>query len=301
MKILGIIPARYASTRFPGKPLADINGKSMIQRVYEQAKKCKSLAHVVVATDDERIFEHVAAFGGEAMMTAATHQSGSDRCAEVVEKLNFAIQTRDLDSDEAVIFDKITPKREGIFTAVINIQGDEPFIQPEQIEKIANILRGSLSIKNSKLKIKNHDGLQTSEVITGYEAINIQPSNFDIATLVKRIDNQGDIDNPNVVKAVFGESGKAIYFSRSPMPFLRNVDKKDWSKSGQFFKHIGLYGYKTSVLLDLARLSPSNLEQLESLEQLRWLENGYAIGIAETDLETIGIDTPEDLINVTRP
>ncbi len=286
MKILGIIPARYASTRFPGKPLVDINGKSMIQRVYEQAKKCKSLAHVVVATDDERIFEHVTAFGGEAIMTAATHQSGTDRCAEVVEKLNFALQTQHLDSDEAVVFDKIKPKYEGIFTAVINIQGDEPFIQPEQIEKVAEILRGSFLIKNEKLKIKNSDDTATHKV------------NFDIATLVKRIDNQADIDNPNVVKAVFGADGRALYFSRSPMPFLRNMDKKEWSNSGQFFKHIGLYGYKTNVLLDLARLSPSNLEQLESLEQLRWLENGYAIGIAETDLETIGIDTPEDLVNL---
>ena len=297
MKILGIIPARYASTRFPGKPLADIDGKSMIQRVYEQARKCKSLAHVVVATDDARIFDHVTAFGGAAIMTAATHQSGTDRCAEVVEKLNFDIQTRDLDTDATVVFDKITPKRTGIFTAVINIQGDEPFIQPEQIEKVADILRGSFLIKNSKLKIKNHDGNIHND---GLETSNLklQTNNFDIATLVKRIDNQADIDNPNVVKAVFGNDGRAIYFSRSPIPFLRNVDKMAWSKSGKFFKHIGLYGYKTSVLLDLARLSASNLEQLESLEQLRWLENGYAIGIAETDLETIGIDTPEDLVSL---
>lgn len=297
MKILGVIPARYASTRFPGKPLVDINGKSMIQRVYEQAKKCKSLAHVVVATDDERIFDHVMAFGGVAIMTAATHQSGTDRCAEVVEKLNFALQTQNLDSDEAVVFDKITPKRVGIFTAVINIQGDEPFIQPEQIEKIADILRGSL-IKNEKLEIKNsndkthHDGVQTSQ-------FTLQTSNFDIATLVKRIDNQADIENPNVVKAVFGVNRQAVYFSRSPIPFLRNVDKTEWSKSGKFFKHIGLYGYKTSVLLDLARLNSSNLEQLESLEQLRWLENGYAIGVAETDLDTFGIDTPEDLKKIS--
>jgi 3-deoxy-manno-octulosonate cytidylyltransferase (CMP-KDO synthetase) len=287
MKILGVIPARYASTRFPGKPLVDINGKSMIQRVYEQAKKCTSLAHVVVATDDERIFDHVTAFGGTAIMTAATHQSGTDRCAEVVEKLNFDIQTRDLDSDEAVIFDKITPKREGIFTAVINIQGDEPFIQPEQIEKIASILRGP-SLDNSKLKIKNERASTTSN--TPLEA-----SNFGIATLVKSIDNQLDIDNPNVVKAVFSAGGRALYFSRSPIPFLRNLDKKDWAKSGQFFKHIGLYGYKTSVLLEIAQLAQSPLEKSESLEQLRWLENGYAIGVAETNLETIGIDTPEDL------
>lgn len=282
MKILGVIPARFASTRFPGKPLVDINGKTMIQRVYAQAKKCKSLAHVVVATDDVRIFQHVQSFGGHVMMTSETHQSGTDRCAEVVEKLNFELQTRHLDRGEAVVFDKITLKYDGIFTAVINIQGDEPFIQPEQIEKIVDILRGPNLIKKGKLKIKD-------------ETSSLQMPSFDIATLVKKIDNQADIDNPNVVKAVFGQGGRAVYFSRSPVPFLRNVDKKEWSASGQFYKHIGLYGYKTSVLLDIARLPPSNLEGLESLEQLRWLENGYLIGVAETDLETVGIDTPEDL------
>ena len=289
MKILGVIPARFASTRFPGKPLVMINGKSMIQRVYEQAKKCKSLARIVVATDDERIFKHVQSFGGEAMMTADTHQSGTDRCAEVVGRLNFEIQTAFLDSDTAPIIGKITPRFEGIFTAVINIQGDEPFIQPEQIEKVVEILRGPL-IKNEKLKIKNSDNavLQTSN-------FKLETSNFDMATLAKQIDNQEDIDNPNVVKVVLGAGGSALYFSRSPIPFLRNIDRKEWAKSGQFFKHIGLYGYKTNVLLDLAQLSPSNLEKLESLEQLRWLENGYAIGVAQTNLETIGIDTPEDL------
>jgi 3-deoxy-manno-octulosonate cytidylyltransferase (CMP-KDO synthetase) len=287
MKILGVIPARFASTRFPGKPLVDINGKSMIQRVYEQAKKCKSLARIVVATDDERIFKHVQSFGGEAMMTADTHQSGTDRCAEVVERLNFEIQTSFLDSDSAPIIGKITSRFEGIFTAVINIQGDEPFIQPEQIEKVVDILRGSSIIQNSNFKLQTEDATQ---------ALNAQlQSKFGIATLAKQIDNQEDIENPNVVKVVFDTMGKAVYFSRSPIPFLRNIDRKDWAKSGQFFKHIGLYGYKTNVLLDLAKLSPSNLEKLESLEQLRWLENGYVIGVAQTNLETIGIDTPEDL------
>jgi 3-deoxy-manno-octulosonate cytidylyltransferase (CMP-KDO synthetase) len=287
MKILGVIPARFASTRFPGKPLIEIDGKSMIQRVYEQAKKCKSLAHVVVATDDERIFNHVKSFGGDVLMTSETHQSGTDRCAEVVERLNLEIQTAFLDSDTASIIGKIKPRFESIFTAVINIQGDEPFIEPEQIEKIADILRGP-SEENSALTIRNVSAATNSKFKS-------QTSNFDIATLVKSIDNQEDIENSNIVKAVFGEGGRALYFSRSPIPFLRNVEKNDWAKSGQFFKHIGLYGYKTSVLLDIACLVQSPLEKSESLEQLRWLENGFAIGVAETNLETIGIDTPEDL------
>jgi 3-deoxy-manno-octulosonate cytidylyltransferase (CMP-KDO synthetase) len=292
MKILGVIPARFASTRFPGKPLVEIDGKSMIQRVYEQAKQCKSLARVVVATDDERIFDHVKSFGGDVFMTSATHQSGTDRCAEVVEYLNFEIQTTFFDSDSAPVIDKILPNFESIFTAVINIQGDEPFIQPEQIEKIASILRGPF-LGNLKLKIKDEGASMSSNPP-------IETPSFDIATLVKSIDNQSDIDNPNVVKAVFSESGRALYFSRSPIPFLRNLDKKEWAQSGQFFKHIGLYGYKTSVLLDIAKLAQSPLEKSESLEQLRWLENGYSIGVAETNLETIGIDTPEDLKKIAK-
>jgi 3-deoxy-manno-octulosonate cytidylyltransferase (CMP-KDO synthetase) len=217
------------------------------------------------------------------MMTSAAHQSGTDRCAEVVERLNFDLQTAFLDSDTAPIIGKITPRFEGIFTAVINIQGDEPFIQPEQIEKIAEILRGP-SIKNSKLKM-------------GENAAKCD-NNFDIATLAKSIDNQADIENPNVVKVVFGAGGRAVYFSRSPIPYLRGVARNAWAESGPFFKHIGLYGYKTNVLLDIAKLAPSRLEKLESLEQLRWLENGYSIGVAETNLETIGIDTPEDLAKI---
>lgn len=259
MKVLGVIPARYSSTRFPGKPLVNINGKSMIQRVYEQAKKAKSLAHVVVATDDERIFEHVKSFGGEAMMTAAEHQSGTDRCAEVAAMMNLDVITQASENAKSFAFDV---PRERPFDAVVNIQGDEPFIDPEQIEKVIEILRGGI---------------------------------FSIATLAKTIDNQEDILNPNIVKAVFSADGRALYFSRSPIPNLRNTPQYEWSKKGEIFKHIGLYGYKMQTLQEIARLAPSRLEQLESLEQLRWLENGYAIGVGKTDLETIGIDTPEDL------
>ena len=242
MKVLGVIPARYASSRFPGKPLVDIQGKTMIQRVYEQAMKAKSLSKVIVATDDERIFNHVKSFKGEVMMTSDVHQSGTDRCAEVINQL----------SSEA-------------FDAVVNIQGDEPFINPSQIDSVVEVLK---------------------------------KEQFMIATLVKRVHTEGVIHNPNIVKAVFSSEGKALYFSRSPIPYLRNIPTDEWLSKGEFYKHIGLYAYKSSVLKEIALLPPSRLEQLESLEQLRWLENGYAIGIAETDLETIGIDTPEDLLKV---
>lgn len=242
MKVLGVIPARYASSRFPGKPLVDIQGKTMIQRVYEQAMKAKSLSKVIVATDDERIFNHVKSFKGEVMMTSDVHQSGTDRCAEVVNQL----------SSEA-------------FDAVVNIQGDEPFINPSQIDSVVEVLK---------------------------------KEQFMIATLVKRVHTEGVIHNPNIVKAVFSSEGKALYFSRSPIPYLRNTPTDEWLSKGEFYKHIGLYAYKSAVLKEIALLPPSRLEQLESLEQLRWLENGYAIGIAETDLETIGIDTPEDLLKV---
>ena len=242
MKVLGVIPARYASSRFPGKPLVDIQGKTMIQRVYEQAMKAKSLSKVIVATDDERIFNHVKSFKGEVMMTSDVHQSGTERCAEVINQL----------TSEA-------------FDAVVNIQGDEPFINPSQIDSVVEVLK---------------------------------KEQFMIATLVKRVHTEGVIHNPNIVKAVFSSEGKALYFSRSPIPYLRNTPTDEWLSKGEFYKHIGLYAYKSSVLKEIALLPPSRLEQLESLEQLRWLENGYAIGIAETDLETIGIDTPEDLLKV---
>jgi 3-deoxy-manno-octulosonate cytidylyltransferase (CMP-KDO synthetase) len=263
MKILGVIPARYASSRFPAKPLIDLGGKSMIQRVYEQAKKAESLSRVIVATDDERIFTHVQSFGGEVIMTAQTHESGTDRCAEVLEYANAEAVIEDLDSNKNISTFGFKQKRERTtFDAVINIQGDEPFIDPAQINQVAEILRGGL---------------------------------FNIATLAKRLDDAELISNPNVVKVVFTTESRALYFSRSPIPYLRNVPQSEWHLSGVFFKHLGLYGYKNAALKSIAALLPSDLEKSESLEQLRWLEAGFTIGIGITTLESVGIDTPEDL------
>lgn len=236
--VIGIIPARYASTRFPGKPLAMIGGKSMIQRVYEQALAARQLDTVVVATDDARIYEHVAGFGGEVRYTRAEHPSGTDRCAEVA--LQF-------------------PEAQWI----LNIQGDEPFIQPEQIDLLARTL--------------------------------MQQSRFPVATLAKQIENREVLLNPNVVKVVFSQRAGALYFSRHPIPFVRGKNAGEWLKHQSFYKHIGLYGFRRSTLLKIARLKPSVLEQAESLEQLRWLEQGYRIAVGVTGLETVGIDTPEDL------
>jgi 3-deoxy-manno-octulosonate cytidylyltransferase (CMP-KDO synthetase) len=237
MKILGIIPARYASSRFPGKPLADICGKSMIQRVYEQAKKAQTLSDVVVATDDSRIEDHVLAFGGNVIRTAATHESGTDRCAEVI---------------------GLTPD----FDTVINIQGDEPLINPEQIDLIGH-------------KLKDENVL--------------------IATLIKRIHSQEELHNTNTPKVVCGINGQAIYFSRQAIPHVRGVEEPKWLEKNPFYKHIGIYGYETDTLKQLAKLSPSPLEQTECLEQLRWLEHGYTIHTVETSVETLAVDSPEDL------
>lgn len=237
MKILGIIPARYASTRFPGKPLVDIAGKSMIQRVYEQSKKCHLLTDVIVATDDERIFYHVAGFGGKAMMTLAEHQSGTDRCAEVAGKY---------------------PE----FDIIINIQGDEPYINPEQISNVA-------------LCFDNDD--------------------TQIATLVKKIQTEQELFNPNSPKVILNKNSEAIYFSRSPLPHIRGYEQADWLNHFTYYKHIGIYGYRADVLQQITKLPMSSLEKAESLEQLRWVENGYRIKVAETELETYAIDTPEDL------
>lgn len=237
MLTLGIIPARYASTRFPGKPLVDIAGKSMIQRVYEQAKKCAELNEVVVATDDDRIYDHVTGFGGKAVMTASSHQSGTDRCAEVAQK----------HLDHQVI---------------INIQGDEPYIDPGQISKLIACFNDS---------------------------------NTQIATLVKKIQNEQELFNSNSPKVILNNNSEAIYFSRSPLPHMRGQEQTNWLQHFTYFKHIGIYGYRSDILQQITKLPVSSLEKAESLEQLRWIENGYRIKIAETELETYAIDTPEDL------
>lgn len=250
-KTIGIIPARYASVRFPGKPLVDIDGKSMIQRVYEQASKVSDLSAVYVATDDERIYTHVQSFGGKVMMTAESHRSGTDRCAEVLEKL----------TDPDVGF-------------VINIQGDEPFIDPYQIQQLKETITGENNANNDK-----------------------KPA---LATLAKQIKETKELFNENVVKVVFGEDLNALYFSRNPIPFVRGKEQQDYLNGTVFFKHIGLYAYRADVLLKIAQLRPGRLEKAESLEQLRWLENGYSIACAITNIETKGIDTPEDLENLRK-
>ncbi len=237
MKIIGVIPARYASTRFPGKPLADIAGKSMIEWVYSQAKKSTKLDHVVVATDHEKIFDHMKTKGGEVLMTSKNHVSGTDRCAEALSLTNEK------------------------FDYVINIQGDEPFIDPRQIDLLASLLEGKT----------------------------------ELATLIKKIKKSAVLHNNNIVKVITNANQEAIYFSRSALPHLRNVAPEEWISKHVYFMHIGMYGYRSDVLEAITKLSPSSLELAESLEQLRWIENGYKIKVAETDIESMGIDTPEDL------
>ncbi|MGL4596268.1 MAG: 3-deoxy-manno-octulosonate cytidylyltransferase [Bacteroidia bacterium] len=238
MSILALIPARFASTRFPGKPLVNIAGKTMIQRVYEQTAKAKRIAAVYVATDDERIANEVRNFGGQVIMTSDQHRSGTDRCAEALEKI------------------------QGNWKAVINIQGDEPFIQPEQIDLLANLF----------------DDAKT-----------------EIGTLVKKLTDPTDLDNPNTIKVVLDQEKNGLYFSRSPIPHLRGVNRDAWLAQHLFYKHIGIYGYRSDILPKLTQLAPGILEQAESLEQLRWRENGFTIQTAFTSLETISIDAPEDL------
>jgi 3-deoxy-manno-octulosonate cytidylyltransferase (CMP-KDO synthetase) len=236
----GIIPARYASSRFPGKPLAMLGNKPMIQRVYEQAGK--SLNLIYVATDDIRIYDTVLNFGGKAVMTSPDHQSGTDRCAEAVNLINA--------------------KTGKMIDIVINIQGDEPFIKPDQI----NLLMKCFSGKD-----------------------------VEIATLVRKCEPEDDIFNPNQPKVIINTEADAIYFSRAAIPFIRDAEKSDWSKKHIYYKHIGIYGYRTETLKKITLLTRSPLEISESLEQNRWIENGYRIRTAVTLWENMGIDTPDDL------
>jgi 3-deoxy-manno-octulosonate cytidylyltransferase (CMP-KDO synthetase) len=232
MKGLGIIPARYGSTRFPGKPLIEINGKSMIRRVIDQAKKCSSLAEVWVATDDERIFNHVVEYGCKAFYTSEDCNSGTERICELL------------------------PNIEGQFGFVLNIQGDEPFVHVESLEELSNALIASKT---------------------------------DIATLAVQIENSEEVNDSNRVKVVFSTSGRALYFSRSTIPFARNGEPN-------YFKHLGVYAYTTNALQQINHLKPSPLELTESLEQLRWLEHDLTISLVVTSHDSTGIDTPEDLV-----
>jgi 3-deoxy-manno-octulosonate cytidylyltransferase (CMP-KDO synthetase) len=247
MKILGIIPARYASTRFPAKILADIKGKTMIRRVYEQVVQAQHLAQIVVATDHEEIAKEVRSFGGQVMMTQATHPSGTDRCQEALQLLEKELLTK--------------------FDYVLNIQGDEPFIQPEQIDLLANAL------------------------IEGRGEV-------ELATMISKASSQEELDNNSEVFVTMNTAWEALYFSRFPIPFQQKVARKDWLQHQTYYKHLGMYAYRTDILGKITQLSPSSLEIAESLEQLRWLQNGYKIKLVLTDMESYCIDTPEDLANL---
>jgi 3-deoxy-manno-octulosonate cytidylyltransferase (CMP-KDO synthetase) len=239
--IVGIIPARFASTRFPGKPLIDIQGKTMIQRVYEQAKKSTSLNKVVVATEDERIRQHVLSFGGEAVMTAADHPTGTDRCWEALQQVG------------------------GRYQYVINIQGDEPFIDPSQIEQLASVLR---------------DG------------------KTELATLMIPVDSEAVLFDPGEAKIVVNEKMQALYFSRTVIPYLKGVEKGEWHTHHRYYRHVGMYAYRTDVLAQITKLGVSPLEKAESLEQLRWIEHGFTVQCALTGFDSHCIDTPDDIQKV---
>ena len=244
MKFMAIIPARYASTRYPGKPLAILGGKTVIQRVYEQVKSV--LNDVYVATDDERIYHAVTEFGGKAVMTRADHKSGTDRIEEAAEKIEES--------------GKWNKERDNV--VVINVQGDEPFIQPSQIETLMHLF----------------DDPETQ-----------------IGTLGKPFESIEAIKNPNSPKIVTDNRGFALYFSRSVIPYIRGKERDSWFGEYPFLKHLGIYAYRREVLAEVTKLPMSSLEKAESLEQLRWLQNGYRIRVGLTDIETVGIDTPEDL------
>ena len=236
MKFMAIIPARYASTRYPGKPLAILGGKTVIQRVYEQVKSV--LDDVYVATDDDRIYNTVTDFGGKAVMTRADHKSGTDRIEEAAEKIGLYADV------------------------IINVQGDEPFIQPSQIKTLMQLF----------------DAPETQ-----------------IGTLGKPFESIDAVENPNSPKIVTDNRGFALYFSRSVIPYIRGKERDSWFGEYPFLKHLGIYAYRREVLAEVTKLPMSSLEKAESLEQLRWLQNGYRIRVGLTDIETVGIDTPEDL------
>ena len=241
--IVGIIPARYAISRFQGKPLIDIQGKSMIQRVYQQAAKSKLLHKVVVATDDEKIFNHVKNFGGEVVMTASDHPSGTDRCWDALQQL------------------------EEDYQYVINIQGDEPFIEPAQIDELATVLKyGSIELATQMIAVDNYEIL------------------FD----------KGE------VKIVLNKNNEALYFSRMVIPFIKGVDEKEWHQHHSYFRHVGMYAYRKDILEKITTFPVSSLEKAESLEQLRWIENGFTIKCVVTKYESHCIDTPEDVEKVLR-
>ncbi len=236
MKFIGIIPARYASTRFPGKPLALLGGKPVIQHVYEKVKASLEVAYV--ATDDERIYDAVKGFGGEVVMTRNDHKSGTDRIEEAIEKIG------------------------GDWDVVVNVQGDEPFVAKSQLDTICHCF---------------------------------DDENTQIATLGKAFTSMDAVANPNSPKIVVDNKGFAMYFSRSIIPFVRGNEQAEWLQHYPFLKHLGIYAYRKEVLAEVTRLPQSSLELAESLEQLRWLQNGYKIKVGTTDVETVGIDTPEDL------
>lgn len=237
MKVVGIIPSRYCSTRFPGKPLSMIKGKTMIRRVCEQAWKSK-LDAVVVATDDMRIAEEVLSFGGQYVLTNPNHPTGTDRCREALDML------------------------ENHYDAVVNIQGDEPFIDPDEINQIIDLI--------------SEEGTM-------------------LASLAKRIEDEDELFSQNTVKVVMDKQGNALYFSRNPIPFMRNLDQNKWLARGCFYKHIGIYAYKAETLRQIALMQPTTLEMAESLEQLRWLENGLTIRMGITEAENVSVDLPSDI------
>lgn len=242
MSIIGIIPARYASTRFPGKPLVEIKGKSMIQRVYEQACKANLLGLVIIATDDERIAKHCEGFGAKVVITKTEHPSGTDRC-----------------------FEAYTLNGEK-FDHVLNIQGDEPFLDPAQINSLAEACDKEVEIATQMIKCNDHSVL------------------FD----------KGE------VKIILNSNNEALYFSRNVIPFIKGVDEKDWHKHYNYYRHVGMYAYRADVLEKITKLKPSALELAESLEQLRWLEHGYKVKCVETTFDSHCVDTPEDIEKVMR-